>query len=380
MKKGKILTFAFAALMSFGALASCGGNDDQGGGDTPLVKVKIGLHTNLGAGAGYSAYVKGFFKEYGIDAEPVLGNGPTLAQKVVNGDIQMSFMGGGVAWHYFRKEQPIKIAALDNLTNDDRLIAVKGKKGDKLTIESPLSEVAEALKGSTIILDTKATPIEWLKTSLLSNINKLYENNTDKLWYTDSEGKKFPTFDSENDYNASNEIHLYNSENTAIPTAVAASGADFVIPFAPVSSLLEKDTEHYTTVVTTKTHFANDYTPSTWAVNTAWLNENEDTFKKVMLGLVKGMNYRRDHVEETCKHIEEVTSMQVTAESLATDIATWLGDKEQLELYNSGDMMKYTENIRQGKLSNENVDPSVTVEKATCYNYLIEACNTLLGK
>ena len=126
---------------------------------------------------------------------------------------------------------------------------------------------------------------------------------------------------------------------------------------------------------------ADSYAPSTWAVNTTWLKDNEETFKKFMVALVKGMNYRNQHVAETCKDIETVTAGQVDADSLNTDIAVWLSAEQQLELDSSGKMMKYVENIRNGQLAGANANKIVKSAKDACdFSYLIEACKTVLGK
>ena len=136
-------------------------------------------------------------------------------------------------------------------------------------------------------------------------------------------------------------------------------------------------------VCKTSTHFADSYAPSTWAVNVEWLNTHEETFKKFMRGLVKGMNFRRDNPEKCAQDIEDVTSGSVAADTLATDIAVWLGDKEQIELDESGNMKKYTENIRQGQLAGQNgdlCDPNTTVDKASDFSYLLDACEAILAE
>ncbi|HBP43494.1 MAG TPA: hypothetical protein DD621_02280, partial [Clostridiales bacterium] len=355
------------------AMTGCS-NDNK---DPSLPTVKIGLHSNLGAGAGYSAYYQNFFKDAGVNVEFEVGAGPALATKVVAGDLNVSFMGGGVAWNYFTTNQEIKIAALDNLTDDDRLIASLTGKGKDLTTSSSLNEIGNVLKGSTVALDFTTNPFTWFTTSLLPAINETFEDG-DKIWYTDLEGKNLP--EGLTSYDAEDKVNLENVLNSNLTQTMEGAKYDFAVSFAPVATALEKQTSKFKTVARTSTHLSDAYQPSTWAVNTKWLNENEDTFKKFMVGLVKGMNYRHNNPEKTCEDIEKGTAGAVSASSLNTDIAIWLNAEQQLELYNNGKMMQYTENIRQGKLSNEKVDKNITAEKASVFKYLIDACNTVLGK
>lgn len=376
MKKSKLFVALCAVGVLAGSLASCGGggqNDDKKD-DTTLPTVRIGLHTNLGAGAGYSAYYQGFFKEAGVNVEITTGGGPALATKVVAGDLDVSFMGGGVAWNYFTTNQEIKIAALDNLTDDDRLIATTSGKGKNLTTASSLSEIGEALKGAQVALDFTTNPYQWFTTSLVPAINEKLADGK-KIWYLTDTGTKLP--EGLTSYNDDCKVNLANVTNANLSTAMQGKTYDFAVAFAPVATALEKQTANFKTVAKTSTHLSESYQPSTWAVNSKWLSANEATFKKFMVGLVKGMNFRHDSPEKTCEDVEKGTAGQVSASSLATDIAIWLNADQQLELYNSGKMMKYTENIRQGKLSNEKVDANITSEKASCFNYLIEACNTV---
>lgn len=363
MKKTKLFTLLCASAIIAGTVVGCKTTDEE------LPTVRVGLHLNLGAGAGYSAYQQGFFKEAGVNVVIETGGGPALATKLVEGSLDVSFMGGGVAWHYFRSEQPIKIAALDNLTDDDRLIATTTGKGKNLTTSSTLVEVGEALKGAKVALDLTGTPATFFST-LITNINSSLDDNK-KLWYSDGASNLPAGLSS---YEADNEVKIVNTTNANLATSMQSGDYDFCVAYAPVSTTLESDSSKFKTVVKTSTHFSDSYQPSTWGVNASWLKDNEETFQKFMNGLVKGMNYRRDHADKCCDDIEEVTAGAVKLDKTATNIAVWLGDKEQLELYNNGKMKKYAENIRAAKQANDGVDSSITVEKATVFDYLIKAC------
>lgn len=373
MKKFKLFGISAIALLAVGSLVACNPNTEP----TDLTKIKIGLHENLGAGAGYSAIQQGYFKEEGIDAEPVMGGGPALATALVSGEINISFMGGGVAWNYFTTNQEIKIVALDNLTDDDRLIATTTGKGKDLTINSTLVEIGNVLKGAKVALDFDATPKTFWN-SLLNKINADFTTGS-KLWYEDDKGDKFPTGLSDSDYVDSNKVLVYKLTNTNIPVAMQNKEYDFCVAFSPAATKLETDTSNFKVIAKTSTHLPDDYQPSTWGVNAKWLESNKETFQKVMNGLVKGMNYRHDNPEGTCKDIETLTAGKVLAKSMSTDIAVWLNAEQQLELDANGNMKKYSENIRQAKLeaNPDKVDASITVEKATDFSYLLNACKSV---
>ena len=375
MKRKNLLSIIAVGILGLGGLAACGGTtDDPTPTPGPSSTIKIGLHTNLGAGAGYSAIQQGYFAAEGLNVEPVMGSGPNLATQVMNGDIQVSFMGGGVAYNYWAEDPTIKMVALDNLTDDDRLFANPSGPGKDLTIESSLEEIGEALKGATLGLDLTQTPASFL-TTIINGVNEIMDVG-EQIWYTDPTGKKVPNNLTE--YNSNCEIKVSQVDNASV--ANSATNYNFVIAYAPSATLLQETLKTMNLVCKTSTHFAEQYKPSTWAVNIDWLEKNEDTFKKFMRALVKGMNYRRDTPENTCNDIEEITAGSVAADSLSTDIAVWLGDKQQIELYDSGNMKKYAQNILDADRAGANADKvsaNATVEKNTDFSYIYEAAKEL---
>ena len=375
--KTKLLVTLAASVLALGGLAACSGDNNDT--EKELETVKVGFHTNLGAGAGYSAKSQGFFEEEGINAEVQTGAGPALAAALVAGQIDVSFMGNGVAWNYFTSKEEIKLVALDNLTDDDRLIATTTGKGKDLTVNSPIADLAAALKGAKVALDMTATPATFWS-GLVGEINKTFTNDADKIWYEGTDGSKLPN--GLTTYNDASKVIVANIQNANLTSAMQNKEYDFCVSFAPIASTLEKQTANFKTVARTSTHMAGNYTPSTWAVNTAWLKTHEATFKKFMKGLVRGMNFRAANAEKTCEDVEKITAGAVMADSLkaSVDTAVWLDSTKQLEIINNGKAMTYVNNIRNSQLAGANKDKvaeSVTAEKAANFSYLKEACEAI---
>lgn len=345
-------------------------------GEISNYKVKVGLQANLGSGAAYSAIQQGFFDDEDLYIETTIGNTPALVQELINGNINVSFLGNGVAWNYFVENPKITLVALDNLTNDDKLIARKDGKGGQLNTESSIEELASALRGARVALDMNSTAYSFF-TSLLLKINETLDESN-KVWFKGFNLQYIPHGLSV--YEPANEIFVDTVRNVNIPATMQNENYDFCVPFCPVTTELLKNKNDYIEVASYYTHLYDSYVPSTWAVNTNWLKTNEEVFKKFMSGLVQGMNFRRDYPQESEKDIEMVTYGSFLATG-ATDIAVWLGAEEQLELIESGDAMKFVENIRQSHANGANADKiseNITAEVAADFSYLKEACESLI--
>lgn len=371
MKNAKFSLLASTLVMLAGGLVGCQS-------EVKTETVRIGFHDNLGPSAGMTAVTEGYFKEQGINPEYSIATGPNCAASLIAGNLDVSFMGNGVAWNYFSDNSKIKLVALDNLTDDDRLIATKTGRGKNLTITSTANDLIAALKGSKVALDMTATPKSFFN-SLITELNKGKENNV-KIWYEDTEGKKFPDGLADAEYVAGNKLTIVNVQNANLTSSMTGDGApDFCVAFAPIATTLEKETTKYTVVAKTSTHLSEAYTPSTWAVNIDFLTKHEETFKKFMTALVKGMNKRAESPETAAKALETISAQPGRAEKTATDVAKWLTAQDQLDLCEKSDGKgyKYVENIRNSQDQN---NVKKTVQEATDFSYIVEAAKALLKK
>lgn len=377
MTKTKFFALAGASLLALGGLASCdGGKTSSEESKEPLETVKVGFQGNFGAAAGMVAANEGYFEEFGIDAKYSVAGGPSLAASVLSGQLDVVFLGNGVAWNYFTENSTMKLVALDNLTDDDRLIATKTGKGKDLTLTSSHADLVKALKGAKVALDLSKTPGSFWS-SLVDVLNKELSDDQ-KLWYTDGTNQ-LPAGLTK--YAEGNQVEIVSATNENLATSMLKDDApDFCVAFAPVATTLEKNSTKFTTVAKTSTHMSESYTPSTWAVNASFLQNHESTFKKFMKGLVKGMEKRATDPATAAAAVEVCTGGTTLASSINTDIAVWLGIDKQIELCGSstGKGYSYAENIRNSALSGTNKDKvKKTVAQAVDFSYVVEAAKAL---
>src|SRR5574344_75588 len=155
-----LLTLAFGALLAVSACSpTTGASSTTSTTSTTSSKqdygsVRLGLQGNFGASAGFVGISEGYFKAQGLTATSSITSGPNIITGLQGGTLDIGFLGNGVAWNYFLKENaPIKMLTIDNLTNDDRMIASKTGKGKTLSEASSNDDLYAALKNASVALD-----------------------------------------------------------------------------------------------------------------------------------------------------------------------------------------------------------------------------------
>lgn len=372
MTKKSLFLLAGSALL---ALAGCGKTGAKG------TTVRVGFQGNFGAAAGMTAVNEGYFKQEGVSVSYSVATGPNLAAAVLSGQQDVVFLGNGVAWNYFTADAKMKLIALDNLTDDDRLIAdLHSEKAKSLTLESSHADLIAALKGSKVALDMSATPATFWA-NLVTSLNTELEDGK-KIWYEGTDANLPTGMDSAN-YVAENKVTIVNTSNANVTSAMSNHEVDFCVSFSPVAANLEKDSANYRTVAKTSTHMPTLLTPSTWAVNTDFLANHEDVFKKFMKGLVRGMDKRAKDPDAAVRATEVCTAYTVRAEDINIYIATWLGAQDQIDLCATKDGKGYTyvDNIRNSALAGGNASKvKKTAAEAVDFSYIVEAAHAVLGK
>ena len=329
MKNKKLLT----SLLAMGAIATLAACNNTQASSTPSSTpaasstatskpadygtINIGLQSNFGASAGFVGISEGYFKEQGLTPASQILGGPAIITGLQTGTLDVGFLGNGVAWNYFLKENaPIKLMTIDNLTNDDRMIVSTSGKGSTLSEKSTNEELYTALKGAKVALAYDKTPGTFFQ-SLIGVLNT--DKATDQqIWYkVPGTTDVYPTTASQV---AGFEITLQSMDNGSVTAAMTGSTApDFCVTFSPVSTALT--TLGLKVVATTLGRLGDTkLTPSTWAVSTTYLAAHGDAVKAFLRGLRKSFDLRHDNPSKASSITADANKFDGTYD---TSIAYW---------------------------------------------------------
>jgi NitT/TauT family transport system substrate-binding protein len=334
----------------------------------PLGTVRYGIHQGGSAfEAGFLAKVLEIYKDYNIDIEMTVTTGPNVFAALSTGEMDIGVLGNGMAWHYFEDNSPIAILTIDNLTNDDRLIVRTGKG---LTENASMESLYEKLPGMTLACDLTTTPGSFLK-SLVNAINA-DKADSDKLWYEDVESA-YPLKGS-----ANKEIIIMNTTNANINAVMQDDKVDCCIAFGNIKTRLQNDTENYVVAATTFTHLSDTITPSTWAVNREFAENNPELVQAFVNALVDAMDYRSNESNwDDCIKLA-MPFDQLEAEDYDPTIAYWpsRADLKNYFATPNSDGYKYIEQIRASHMGNNGLEDA-TAPKASeviLSQFIVEAC------
>jgi NitT/TauT family transport system substrate-binding protein len=146
-----VTTSVVALTLAFGA---CGGDDEGGseaaGGGGEVTKVKVGVLPISNVAPLYVGMKQGFFKEEGIEIEPVPAqSGNEIVTAMVSGDLQFGFLGFVPMMAAVSKGLPLQVVASSDTgaetAKDEWTVIVVGK-------DSPIKEVGD-LAGKTIAVN-----------------------------------------------------------------------------------------------------------------------------------------------------------------------------------------------------------------------------------
>lgn len=264
---------------------------------------------------------------------------------------------------------------LDNLSDDDRLIANPKGKGAGLTLTFDTAKSYEALKGSTVALDLSATPGTFFR----SLIDKLNEGKAEskQLWFKDLTD----TYPSGIAASADYQVVVSNTTNANITAAMSGDNApDFCVAFAPISTTLV--TDGFVEVAKTSTHMTDRLTPSTWAVSTSFYNDHKDALQAFTNGLVKSFDFRHNNVNGAAADTANQLKQDISA--IVTGVAYWPSAKDLQGWFEStsGQGYTYINQIRNSQLKGANlagVANPKTAEEVIDTSFLLNACKAYLG-
>lgn len=332
-----------------------------------LGSISCGIHQ--GGSANCAAFLVdqlALDEKHGFELELVVSTGPNVYASVSADEMNVGFLGNGMAWHYFEENANISMLTIDNLTDDDKLLMRKeaGCLGDG---KDDLEALYEMLPEKTIALDLTTTPGVFFK-NLVSTIN---EGRDKVVWYEDIEG----AYPEKGDPDM--QIKILNTANANITAAMEDKSIDGCICFGSVRKGLQSQ-EGYTTVSSAKWHLGDTLTPSQYCVNSAWAAENPQLVQAFMDALLEAFDYRAEEVNwDTC--IEMAMAFdQLEYKDYDMTIGYWPTRSDLKEWFSGADGIgwKYLENIRNSHVgSNDLTDENMkSVEDVLLVNYLLEAC------
>ena len=383
MKKVKLLSLAAVGILALVGATSCtdpNPNPDVNGGGS-VYTVKMGLQNNMGGACGTVAYVEGYFKDEGVSVSQQVLSGPNIASNLLQGSLDVGFLGNGVAWNYFTKDSKIKLIAIDNITDDDRLLAnPNSEKAKNLPAADGkldnYEQLADALAGASVLFNPTTTPATFF-TSLVTEINTHLEEG-EKIWWQSGTDKLpasgITTYSEDRKINVDNNITEQN-----MASALRGGTYDFAVAFSNAANTIQT-TLNYKIVARTSSHLSTEnIVPSTWAANVDFIENHPDEFAKWMKGLVRGMDRRHDNPDKTADAVVEVLNHTVEKSTIDLNPGYWPTREDQLDYIKEGGIAyTYVENIRNNHLSGENKAKVVkTAKEAADFSYLKTACEAL---
>jgi NitT/TauT family transport system substrate-binding protein len=142
-----------AAILAAALLTACGGDDEPGGqsGEAKVTKVRVGVLPVTGMAPLYLGMKKGFFRDEGLEIEPIVGQGgAAIVPSVISNDFQFGF-GNNISLMIARaKGLPIRIVAEGNQAGADERTSLNGLLVSK---KSGIRSV-EDLAGKTVAVTT----------------------------------------------------------------------------------------------------------------------------------------------------------------------------------------------------------------------------------
>ncbi|MDR1636590.1 MAG: hypothetical protein LBR93_04560 [Treponema sp.] len=294
--------------------AWAGGRKDGGTEEEakPMAKVNVAVHGNGGGASAIAVAVeKGYFAEYGIDAQvTIVESGPVemAAMRADTPTLDFGYIGPGVAWNPIDSSgNSLSFIFFDNLGNSERMLAKKGFFKDTNTNgRYDYSELYAGLKGKTVYIEVGTTPGGWFK-NLLEAINEGY-TATDKLWIHCEDAAYLSGYTAPNS-KIENRVLVVNYQNSNIPAGMATtagSSVDITVAYEPAPSTILKSIASVEQVADINSLPKERVFPSTIVANTKWLQANPELAKNCVYAVYKAALYRAANPDEAMRISERL--------------------------------------------------------------------------
>jgi NitT/TauT family transport system substrate-binding protein len=332
----KWFTLFALALSLMMVLGACGNTapsaDGQSGSQSntatdskDLPKINVAYMPDMhGATPVVLGQEKGYFKEAGIDVNPIkFLSGPPEFQAMASGDIDIAYIGPGAT--FLAAQGKGNIIAIDSLNTGDMVLATK---------KSGITDW-KGLKGKTVGVP-KGTSGE-----MILNLG------------LEKAGLK------------PSDVNIVNMDVAGAVSAYVANKVDAVAIWSPYTAEIEKQVgkDNMVTLGDNKTFFPEYVFPQSWVVNPSFLKAHPDLVEKFITAWAKANDYRMQHIDEAISLTAKYT--QVPEDSLKVQVSTteWIDSKKEIDYFKDGTVNKWFENLEKLFVQNGNLPEVVKADK-----------------
>lgn len=295
MKQKIFITSIIALLFLIICLSFCTSLSSLSNKRTPNT-IRVGYHLNFGGSSAIAIALRnGYFNDEELNVELVgFSSGPASLAALQANDIDISFMGHGAFGLVLQSNT--KIFALDSLSYAEEIIARK---------DSHINSISD-LYGKKIAVPFGTSAENFLR--ILFDINNL-------------------------DYK---QINVINMDILGCISALDKGYVDAVSVWAPISNdIYRKIGQDKVSSVAKCTDYKDQvYLPMYWVADADFLENNHTVITKFTRALLKALDWRIEHLEETTKYVGDLLDKNYEDLISDTESALWFSSpkiKEYLE-------------------------------------------------
>ena len=315
MKKSGKLVFVLVMIAILAGSAWAGGQKmPASGAAKPLVKVNAAVHRN-GGGASLTAVAieKGFFAEYGIEANvTIVESGPAemAAMRADNPTLDIGYIGPGVAWNPMDSTgNSLSFVFFDQLGKAEKMVARKGIFTPNSSGKFDHTALYNGLRGKTVYMEVGTTPGGWFK-DLLGAVNAGRAAG-DQLWIHCEVAAYLSGYNAPNN-KPENRVVVVNYANANIPAGMATAGSstvDIAVGFEPIPSTILRTASNVEKIADQDSLPPDKVNPGTFVARTKWLKDNPEVAKNFVYALYKASLWRANNLDESMRITERLCAM-----------------------------------------------------------------------
>jgi NitT/TauT family transport system substrate-binding protein len=303
MKKWiSFLVIAFLLVLSACSNGEKANTNEKSPEKEALTEVKVAYMPNYASLNSVVAGIRtGSFDEEGIKVEMVeFADGPTIIAALESGSVDFGYIGPGA--HVLPIQGNAEIFAFSHLGNADEVIG---------NVEKGVKSIAD-LKGKTIAVATGTSSETILDLTLAeAGLTK-------------------------------DDVTLMNMDASAIVTAMISGSVDAVATWSPNTNTIKNEMGDKVVMLSNNARYAEQF-PSiaSWVITPGYADEKAEVLEKFTKGLFKGMDYRKDHLEEVAEWVAE--EIAVDADTVLQQIGDgdWKSTEEVLTMIEDGTIEAY---------------------------------------